>query len=203
MLAARTTPPIQGSRWVNVPQTEAHDLALNDGTVRVLIFGRSTFADMIMAANHLQHRLPAGAEVVFVTATQGFWGGDFLEPDQEVQRLVNYYTKDLKVTVPIAIWASEKMTTPSGGHVPARSPNNTAYQTTTGFLSVVVDAKGHIRRIGTFYSQRDEESTLALVNFLVTQAHQASPSATPATSGTSPAPTPAPASSSVSSSSAP
>jgi hypothetical protein len=186
---------------VNTPQTQAHDLALNDGTVRVLVFGRSTVADMVMAANHLQHRLPKGAEVVFVTATQGFWGADFVEPDQEAQRLADYYTKYLKVTVPIAIWAGQKITTPSGGRVPTRSPNSVAYQTSTGFLSVVVDAKGHVRRIGTFYSQRDEESTLALVNFLVTQAHQASPSAAPATSGT--AQVPAPASSSVSSPSAP
>jgi hypothetical protein len=179
------TPPIKGSRWVNTAHTEAHDLVLNDGVVRVLVFGRSTSASVILAANHLNTRLPKGAEVVYVTATQGFWGADFLEPDQEVERLAAYYTGDLKVSLPIAIWGAPKMTTASGGHVPTMSPNNVAYQTPSGLLAVVVDATGHIRRISTVYTHRDEDRTLALVNLLVAKAHQAA--APTASSSVSPA----------------
>jgi len=152
----RPAPTLVATHWFNqpVPQTpsdaapEARVKPLNDGVVRLIAFGYFSCAgcQMLMKEwEQFQHQLPPGVELLVCDRTEGFWGGNLIEPAEEVEHLRHYYLDRKHYTYPIAIWAGPKESNDEGGHTPKFSPTMRAYGFYGGPHIVVVDGHGILR----------------------------------------------------------
>lgn len=105
-------PSLVAHAWLNTADSlyaaTPRSHALNDGTIRAIMFGDRT-TEEVSALERVQHDVPAGVQVVFVTETMGYVGPDLLTPGEEVAWLRDYYERVRHLTIPIAIWAGEKI----------------------------------------------------------------------------------------------
>lgn len=148
-LLGQPAPPVTAHAWLNTSDStyaavpRAHTFA--DGMARVLAFGPND-GEFLLLIDRLRHRLPADVQVIYVTHTEGNVGPDLATPADEVTWLASYYREKLHLTMPIALWAGEKVAGPYGSSRPARSPNPAAYHAETiGFACVIVDGHGVVR----------------------------------------------------------
>jgi len=164
-------PPITAHVWFNTPDSvyapnaRAHSLA--DGVVRVLVFG-SAQSDVLPVLERLQHHFPSGAQVVFVTQINGYVGLDLKTPSEEVAWLAQYYRVVRHVTVPVALWAGNKITNDYGWSMPIAAPTDVTYH--TGVLAgkcVLVDGRGIVRRYLDLDSRDDEARIIRVVQTLM------------------------------------
>ncbi len=86
--------------------------------------------------------------VVGVSGTIGFFRDlGPLTPELEVEELQKYYTKDLKVSMPIAVNFTEWEKLPDGRRNPQPTPNESAYRARTGATVMLIDPRGVIKQI--------------------------------------------------------
>ena len=117
-------PPLVAHAWLNTADSlyaaTPRPHALNDGTIRAIMFGDRT-TEEVSALERVQHDVPAGVQVVFVTETMGYVGPDLLTPEEEVAWTRDYYERVRHLTIPIAVWAGKKMEqdveAPAGGPI--------------------------------------------------------------------------------------
>jgi hypothetical protein len=105
-------PPLVAHAWLNTADSlyaaTPRSHALDDGVIRAIMFGDRT-TEEVSALERVQHDVPAGVQVVFVTETMGYVGPDLLTPEEEVAWLRDYYERVRHLTIPIAVWAGEKI----------------------------------------------------------------------------------------------
>jgi len=152
----RPAPTLIATHWFNQPTpTAPSDAApgarikpLNDGVVRIIGFGYfgCMGCQLLMKEwERFQHKLPAGAQLLFYERSSGFWGGDLVEPDEEATHLRHYYVERKHYTYPIVVWAGAKEANDEGGRTPKFSPTMQAYGFYGGPHVVVVDGNGILR----------------------------------------------------------
>jgi len=167
-------PPVVATHWFNraAPATSsdaapgARRLPLDDGIIRILIFGGIGCPACLAAMAHMekdQRLLPRGIEILSYEWTSGSWGNELVEPDTEVEHIRHHWIERKHYTVPIAIWAGPKDTTPQGGLLPRPSPTATALHIDAYPTVVVVDGHGIVRYwlLGYFSSPSALEKILA------------------------------------------
>jgi len=152
----RPAPALIATQWFNQPTpTMRSDAApnarvkpLNDGIVRLIGFGHfgCMYCQMAMKEwQQFQHDLPTGTELLFVEQSEGYWGGELIEPEEEAERLRHYYVERKRYTFPIAVWAGPKVANTEGGRVPIGCPTiqQFGFQGLPSF--VVIDGNGILR----------------------------------------------------------
>jgi hypothetical protein len=189
-LLGTPAPAIQAHAWWNTPGASTNaamstptTLALNDGTVRLVLFANVFCCiDALLTLQRLQGELPRGASMLYVTATTGHINGVLVPPEEEVRRLQHVYRDTLRLTLPTAMWVGQKQPTPWGGSVPAPSPNIRAYfvareefggqGTRAAPYMVLVDGKGIVRHVFSSkrgFTRADEQRAMALIRALVSR----------------------------------
>jgi len=155
-MIGRPAPALVATHWFNQtppskPSTaapNARELSLDDGTIRIIGFGwfgcPACAATMAKLQND-QQLLPKGVKLMYYEWTQGNWGSDFVEPEEEVGHLKHYWIERKHYTFPIAIWAGPKDSTQGGGLLPRESPTKATLKITEGPTFIVVDGHGVIR----------------------------------------------------------
>jgi len=152
----RPVPTLIATHWFNQPAPlitsdvvpGARIKPLNDGIVRLIGFGFFGCLGCQLAMKEwerFQHQLPAGAEVLFYDRSEGFWGGDLIEPAAEAEHLRHFYVERKHYTFPIAVWAGPKVANDEGGHVPLFSPTMSALGFFGGPHFIIVDGNGILR----------------------------------------------------------
>jgi len=160
----RPAPTLVATHWFNqaVPPTTsdatpgARIKPLNDGIVRLIGFGYfgCVGCQMVMKDwERFQHALPPGAAVLFYDRSEGFWGGDLIEPAEEAEHLRHFYVERKHYTFPIALWAGPKVANDEGGRVPLFSPTMGEYGFYGGPHFVIVDGNGILRYRGNSWSE--------------------------------------------------
>jgi hypothetical protein len=201
-LIGSTAPALRAHAWWNVPgapSEPSHDasratnaaldsgtsLRLNDGTVRLVLFGNIYCCmDAIRAVDRMQGALPEGASVLLATETTGYMNGVLVSPEDESRQLRAIYRDTLHLTLPIALWVGQKHATEAGGSVPTASPNTENYfvsrtryggQGDWGAPYVgIVDKHGILRHVFNplplthGFSRDDQQRAIALIRELVT-----------------------------------
>jgi hypothetical protein len=162
-------PPFVATHWLNHDRPTmvsdaapgARILPLNDGVIRVVGFGWFSCPYCGLAMRRAQlalAQLPKGVEVLFNERSEGSFNGQLCTPEEEVDDLRKWYLERKHLTIPIAIWAPVKDSTPEGGVMPRESPLWRALQISAGPTMYVVDGRGVIRYMG-FGFNRFEAST--------------------------------------------
>jgi hypothetical protein len=172
--------------WVNRPTTDSAVIPVNDGKIRlieVLSFGCDGCVHALFSLQRIQDKYPNTVQAIGTTFTMGWWANRLVTPDDEAQRLHDYFAKQLKLTIPIAIWKWPKVRGPNGGDEPAGvwdTPNGISYPLYVKPTTYLVDGNGRIRRV-FFGGGRDlEEVMLQAVEFLLREAAAQAPSKTAA-----------------------
>jgi hypothetical protein len=190
-LIGKAAPSIRAHRFWNMPgqdpeSTAERALSLDDGTVRLVLFGNvNCCTDVLAAFQRLQKVLPKGASTLLVTATIGYANGMLVVPDEEVRQLKTVYLDTLHVGTPIALWVGKKQPTEWGGEVPAPSPNLQAYFVSRNARGgqddgggglfggkpyiAIVDGHGIVRQLFTAqrgFTRADQARALALLHQL-------------------------------------
>jgi hypothetical protein len=176
-MLGRLGEPLVSNYWVNRPTTDSAIIPVNDGKIR-LLENLSYGCDGCVAALHslqrIQARFPSTVQVIATTFTFGVWANRFVDPDEEAQRLQNYFVNDLKVTFPIAIWKWPKH--PEGGDAYKpdgmwETPNGIHYPEFAKPTTYLIDGNGRIRRIFVGSGRDIEALMLKTVEFLHREAH--------------------------------
>jgi len=88
---------------------------------------------------------PRGLDITYVVRTGGYYRNGLVPPDTEMVKIAQYYLKDLKLPVTVAIWKTTFDGKRDDGRVLFQpEPNRTAYQGDGPFL---IDRKGNVRLI--------------------------------------------------------
>jgi hypothetical protein len=161
--------------WVNRPTTDSADIPVNDGKIRLLeIF--SYGCDGCLTALHSLQRIQQqhpGVEAVAAAFTLGAWANRLVTPEEEAEHLNKYFTKQLKITFPIAIWKWPRVLNPDGGTPTAgvwETPLIARYPNISKPTTFVLDGQGRIRRIFIGAGRDVEEQMVATVAFLQREA---------------------------------
>jgi hypothetical protein len=112
-----------------------------------------------------QALLPPGVQMMYYEWTEGAWGTALAEPAEEVQHLKHYWLERKRYTVPMAIWAGPKDSTPDGGFMPRESPMKTALHISAGPTFFVLDGHGVVRhwQQGYYTYQKDMARVIDLL----------------------------------------
>jgi len=174
-LIGKPAPPILVNAVFNtrdsVFQETPWPLSLRDGQVHVLVFDWfDRFAPIHVTeflAEQIHRQFPAGVVATYVTRTRGYIGYSLAEPAEEVAWLRTYYQAVRPLSVPIAVWAPQKVSVWPGMRPPP-SPSDSVYhieaRVTLG-QCVVIDSQGIVR---AFYSVRSHAREAALMRYLET-----------------------------------
>jgi len=168
-------PPLTAHAWLNTPDSAYHSTPstrmLNDGVVHVLAFeGAQTM--LMPALQRLARQFPSGVQVVLVTATTGHIGPTIAEPADEVTWLAEYYRTKRHFTVPVALWAGEKVAGEYGSKMSTPSPVAPAFHAEwLDRALVLVDGRGKIRDYLPVTTRADESRLARRVQALVTESH--------------------------------
>jgi len=162
----RPAAPLIATHWFNqTPPSLSSDSApgarekrQDDGVIRIIGFGFFGCPGCQLAMHdweQFQHELPAGVEMLWYERSEGFWGSDLVEPNQEAEHLRHYYVDRKHYTYPIAVWAGPKEITEEGGGVPRRSPTMNQYGMLGGPHIVIIDGHGMLRYRQWGWSERE------------------------------------------------
>jgi len=167
-MLGQPAPAIHGTSWLNAADTNGHVMQLEPGVVHLVGLGKQDAALSILPAfARLAAQFPRGFQSVFLLHTKGTWGREFVTPTQETASLRQFFSQRHPTTVPVAIWAGEKRSTPDGGMLPIPSPTMDAFHTPTLPLIAVVDQHGKIRYLCTDFGRADEAYVAALIRRLL------------------------------------
>jgi len=194
-------PPLIATHWLNqsTPPTVsaaapgARVLALDDGIIRIVGFGWFTCPACHFAMSSMQRdqgMLLRGVQLLYYEWTSGSWGNKLVDPETEVLHLKDFWLTRKRYTLPIAVWAGPKDSTPDGGLLPRPSPTATALHIHVGPTIYVIDGHGIVRHweygyngwshlasiINRLIAERDHERDHAAAPVLV---DPAAPLATP------------------------
>jgi len=178
-------PPLVATHWLNHPTPptpsaaapQARALPVNDGIIRIIGFGWFTCPACQRTLRHMQvdqALLPKGVQMMYYEWTEGAWGSDLVEPEEEVQHLKHYWLERRHYTFPIAIWAGPKDSTASGGLLPRESPIKAALHITAGPTFFVVDGHGVVRHWQQGYGTYKTHFA-RVIDLLVRERDQAGP----------------------------
>jgi len=188
-------PAVIATHWYNTPAPTtpappaitaiapaAKQLALNDGTIRLLEFGWIGCVKCVyslQAMDRIQKMALPGVQTLYVTPTVGWWGATAPSPDEEAEHLRHWYVERHGWSVPIALWAGPKVPQADGGMLPMPTPNDKAFQidkTESGFM--IVDGKGKVRAVynGAGLNPRKERDIIKMLKHLVAENSQTHPS---------------------------
>jgi len=158
--------------WLNWPGHDSAAMAMDDGRVHVLVIGNNSCAPCLAAmygANRLQQRFPTTAFVI-TTSISGSWGNRLIEPKEEVAHLTDSFLNYMKLTIPIGIWAPQKVVNEDGGVTPEdNDPIWKDYPFAAGGKPMIwiMDRTGTIRRVFPGgYSAEIEAQIARTVQFL-------------------------------------
>jgi len=161
---------------VSAVAADVRTKALNDGTIRVLEFGDLGCRWCQVALDEFNRlykakKLPAGAEVWYVTITSGAWGAEPCTGPQEAVHLKHYYLDSKGIQLPIALWAGADTADINGGMRRQESPTWHAYGIQGGPFFVIVDGHGIVRHISMGYTKHMPVQ-LGTLKFLAAEAAQ-------------------------------
>jgi thiol-disulfide isomerase/thioredoxin len=174
--------PLVSNYWVNRPTTDSAVIPVNDGKIR-LIENFSYGCDGCLSALHslqrIQNRFPESVQAMATAFTLGYWANRLVPPDEEAQRLNDYFTKQLKVTFPVAIWKWKKVRKEDGGER-LEQLNDNVWATPIGLkypilgkpTTFILDGQGRIRRIFIGGGREIEPLMIDAVEFLQREAAQ-------------------------------
>jgi hypothetical protein len=167
-------PEIRGTSWINVVDTGAHSMSLNDGVVRLIgIGGQYNGVEIIPALERLTAEINKGqsqkrVDGIFLVTSAGHWGVKFVTPEEESAKLRNYFTAKRPAKIPVAIWAGPKQMTLDGGLTPTPSPTIAAFKIPMVPAVAIVDKRGNVRRVFLRMFDRDTEAvTLGILKYLI------------------------------------
>jgi len=181
--------PLLSNYWVNRPTADSAVVPVNDGKIRlveVLSYGCDGCLFALHGIQRIQDRFPDRVQGIATTFTFGYWANRLVSPEEEAQKLGDYFTNQLKVTFPIAIWKWAKVQHEDGGYRMAsnagsegfeyedcwRTPNGISYPLYAKPTTYVLDGKGWIRRIFIGGGREIEADMLRTVEFLLREAQQ-------------------------------
>jgi len=148
----KPAPPVVAHAWLNTPDSAYGQTPrthpFDDGVIRVLVFGGRDSGKLPMLARVQQHFSTTGpnaVQVLFATETTGSVDADTLSPMDEVRWLTSQYVTAQHVTIPIAIWAGDKVANEYQWHQPAPSPTPAKYPRLRGETCIVIDGRGIVR----------------------------------------------------------
>jgi len=156
-------PPITAHAWLNTA-TPAYASApvthtFAAGAVYLLAFGPAE-SGMLPILDRLHRTVPDNVHVLFVTQTTGTIGPDIAAPAAEVEWLTTYYRTKRHLTLPIAIWAGDRVRGDYGSSSPAPSPSAEVYHADlVNGMCIIIDKAGRIRAYADAVS-RDDQSRL-------------------------------------------
>jgi len=167
----RPAPAYVATHWLNMtPPTKTSDAApgarimpLDDGTIHLLGFGWFSCGFCHMAMRQIQRQLaqfPQGVYPIYHEYTEGYFGNDFVTPDEEVEDLKKFFLGRRHYTFPISIWAGPKDSTETGGALPRPSPTFKALAVSAGPTFYVTDGHGIVRYMQEGYRGIDPETEL-------------------------------------------
>jgi hypothetical protein len=165
--------PITAHHWLNRPSRDSATLQLNDGTIRVIEIAGTGCAGCVFAMYALERfrvRFPK-VEPVLLTFAGGAWGNRLIEPEDEVQRLNEWVTNNVKAKYPIGIWGNKKSLNEDGGMTLEPITIGNDYPIIGKPMLYVVDGKGILRRIFTGYDHEIEQRIAATIQFLQREAN--------------------------------
>jgi hypothetical protein len=146
-----TADPIVSNYWLNMPSRDSQTIALNAGKIHVFQISTRDCPACIAQNFQMQqvHDAMPDVGVMFVTHTLGYWSNRLVTPDEEADRLGEYYLKDAKLTYPIAIWKPKIVINPEdGGKVnDSNGPNEANYPYASKPVIWMVDGNGIIRKV--------------------------------------------------------
>jgi len=190
--------PLMSNYWGNRPSTDSAVIPVNDGKIRlieVFSYGCDGCLFALHGIQRIQERFPKEVQGIATTFTFGYWANRPVSPEDEAQKLGNYFANELKVTYPVAIWKWAKVQHEDGGVRMAsnvsgvdpktgttweaedvwRTPNGINYPLAAKPTTYVLDGKGRIRRIFLGGGREIEADMLRTVEFLLREAQQSSP----------------------------
>jgi len=167
-------PPVLAHAWLNTPDSiyapTPRTHPFDDGIIRVVAFGDAE-SDMLPALNRVHQRFAhdgtGNVQVVFVTESQGHVGSALVTPAEEVAWLKTLYATRWRATMPIALWAGEKVAHPFGWHQPIPSPVPATYPLgPPQGVCIIVDGHGIVRAFQALHSRAEEAALIELVTTL-------------------------------------
>jgi hypothetical protein len=179
--------PLLSNYWANRPTTDSAVIPVNDGKVRLIeifSYGCDGCLHVLHGLQRIQERFPETVQAVATTFTFGYWGNRMVTPDEEATRLNDYFTRQLKVTYPVAIWKWGKVQKEDGGYRRDEdniwaTPNGINYPLIVKPTVYVLDGKGRIRRIFIGGGRELEPEMIKTVEFLQREAAHAAMSSSP------------------------
>jgi len=159
-LLGQPAPLVQAHAWLNTPDSSYAESPrghrFDDGVVRILAFDdNDSWAFPVL--QRITNEFPSGVQALLVTQTEGHVGPDIMTPREEVAWLSHYYHAKRRLTVPVALWAGEKIDGDFGMKRPASSTANRVYHTAwLDQMFVVVDGRGIVRGYEPARTRADE-----------------------------------------------
>lgn len=172
-------PPIVGNYWVNRPTRDSAAMSVTDGTIRVVVHGTTGCPgclEGLYAMERIKQRFP-NVQPVGLFSTFGFWGNRLVEPEVEAEHIYEYLTKQLKVTVPVAIWKGAKYLHEDGGYrADFEGTSNLfaqSYPRKAKPSVYVIDGHGRLRKFFNGMDRESEQQLVRMIAFLEREAVEA------------------------------
>jgi len=160
-------PPVTAHAWFNTPDSVYHHSPTTrtfaDGIVRVFLMGDLYNGNLaqLPILNRVRKWFPGRAEGILLSSSTGHTGPDLVAAATETVWLQRFYLGRRHYTMPIAVWAGDKvpiqvMMTAGTGSYPMPSPTDTAAFANSFGAFVLVDGHGIIRGAMDAETRADE-----------------------------------------------
>jgi len=177
-MIGKPAPQIHAHAYFNTPDSLYHSTprakSFNDGVLRVMLFGRVEYGN-IAILQRIQDHFGGRVQAIFYTNTDGYVGPDIKTPSEEAAWLRNFYENIRHVTIPVALWAGEK--------VPGRLMNTSRLTPSMVYddyhssvlrgASIIIDGDGIIRGYEELRTREDEAHAIDLLTRILAERHPA------------------------------
>jgi hypothetical protein len=141
----KKVPPLPGKVWLNTADTTARDVTFGDGNVYVVehtIFCTNV-PEVAKRLERLQAAVP-GVKVYMRCMLSGHWGNVFVTPAQELAAIRAKFAAELRSSIPVSVWVSDKQRTRDNGFIPPPDPSGRTVFA-SGQYVLFIDKQGRLR----------------------------------------------------------